>query len=116
RLTGRSREQTRLRAEVLTEWSAGITRAEAWASIGRVLLVLEQYQVSKEVLIAGIRHADGDLRACWFLNEAANVMKLAGRFDETLRYARRALKTNSEPVDWALRAGSLNLMGLSHLE
>lgn len=114
--TGAGRNLTSERKRYIANWSRSIRTGEAWACLSRLLLLLERYEQARAVLMHGMRYQNRQLRSSWFLNEAANAMKLAGRFDEAQQLAKRALAHNRRPIDYPLRGGSLNIIGLSQLE
>lgn len=110
--TPRDRDR-RLKIE---EWATTITKAEAWACIGDVYSLIENHELAAEIYLKGTRHANERFPKAWFLNEAADCMRLAGRFSDAHKCARRALQVNHTPTDWIIIAGTLNLLGLVELD
>jgi tetratricopeptide (TPR) repeat protein len=108
-------EATR-RRQHLRSWSSSLSLAEAWASIGDCCQITDHYVPAKSAYLSGARFADASLTRPWFLNEVANAMYIAGRFDECEKFAQQAIKAEGAERDRALLAGSLNLLGLAKLE
>lgn len=100
----------------LKKWNGTILRAEHWACVARILMVTEDYAGACSVFIKGSKYPSGTLREAWFLNEAANAMKIAGKFSLARSLAERAIAQNTHPIDHGAHAGSLNLVGLCFLE
>jgi tetratricopeptide (TPR) repeat protein len=106
----------RKRREQLGLWASSLTFAEAWASVGDAHELAEQYDQARNVYLRGLHFADAKLSKSWFLNEVANAMYIAGRFEECEYYGKRAIRSNGQNGDVALLAGSRNLLGLAKLE
>ncbi len=100
----------------LVSWSSTLSLAEAWACMGHCCRLAEAYSHARSAYLCGTRCPDGGLTRQWFLNELATTMHIAGRFPECRDFARRALFSGEVDGDPFLRAGSLNMMGLYHLE
>lgn len=106
------------RAAHIRDWSATVNSTERRVFTVKILYDVGEYAGSAKLCRDAVRAKDTTTQFSvpYFLNEAGEAMRHAGRFAAVRRYCLQAIRRQSRPPDRSRLASSLNLMGLMYLE
>jgi tetratricopeptide (TPR) repeat protein len=99
-------------SSILKDWNNGIHLAERFAFLQKLSLEIEEFDWSIEACDKGVQYSSGIHTKEWFYSEAANCLRIVGRFPEALRQIDLAIKNYSPPSDLATLAAAYNVRGL----
>lgn len=103
-------------SSTLRNWNRTIGLADRFAFLQKLCLEIEEFDWSVEACEKGVHHTDGIHTKEWFYSEAANCLRLQGRFREALRQINLAIKHYSPQSDLATLAAAYNVRGLILLD
>jgi tetratricopeptide (TPR) repeat protein len=104
------------RKRILSQWNKSIRVAERCAFAQKLSLEIEDFELSVRACNKGVKNPSGVHTRHWFLSEAANCLRLLGRFAEARETIDEAISSYSPPTDLATLAANYNVRGLILLD